>query len=170
MKDMHLFDSRGPYEIPVFSGPGGRCIDTNRLTSFWKKHEDCARARGCYIFSMRAGRGITPIYVGKATKGFEQECLNPRNLSHHYNPALIRAKKGTPVIFFLALPRTKGKPNEKLIAQLEKFLIKQATVVNSDLSNVHGTKPPRWGIRGVLRSPKGKQSDSAKMFKQSMHF
>jgi hypothetical protein len=45
-----------------------------------------------------------------------------------------------------------------MIAQAENFLIGQAQLKNPKLSNVHGKKPPAWGIKGVLRSGVGKPS------------
>ena len=54
---------------------------------------------------MRTGRGFRPIYVGKAVKQtFGKECFAPHKTGEHYNPALLDTLKGTPVIFFVALP------------------------------------------------------------------
>ena len=71
------------------------------------------RERGCYVFTIRAGRGATPIYVGKATKSFKQECLNPSN-RHKFSNGMADYKRGTPVLYFGDTRRKKGKltPNK----------------------------------------------------------
>lgn len=162
---MLLFEARGSYEVPCYKGVGGRSIDTERLNNFWSKHGGLQNRRGCYVFSIRAGRGFTPIYVGKATKTFKQECFTYHKLAH-YHRCLVDYAKGTPVMFFVLYPRVKGKTNHSVIRKLEEFLIRLGVDANLNLSNVKGAKTEEWGISGVLRSGKGQPSKSAQDFKQ----
>ena len=117
---------------------------------------------------MRAGKGFRPIYVGRATKSFKQECFASHKISSHYGPALLNAGKGTPVLFLAVLERTKGKVNKSAIKKVEFFLIQNAVKKNPDLSNVKGKKSEHWSIDGVIRSGKGKVSSSARLFKGAL--
>ena len=119
---------------------------------------------------MRAGRGFRPIYVGKAVKQtFGKECFAPHKTGEHYNPALLDTLKGTPVIFFVALPAHRGKPNAKRIADLESFLIQLGVARNPDLSNIRGRTEKQWSIKGVVRGRRGKPSASATALKRMLH-
>ena len=63
---MAEFLIEGPYEVPFEQRPGGRVILYN---DFWTQTDDLrdlAQERGCYVFAIRAGKGATPIYVGKS--------------------------------------------------------------------------------------------------------
>jgi hypothetical protein len=111
---------------------------------------------------------IRPIYVGKATKSFRQECFAPHKIACHYGPALSNAGKGTPVIFLVVLERKKGKVNKRAIAKVESFLIQNAMKKNPNLSNIKGKKEEHWIIEGVIRSGKGKTPSAAKKFKSAV--
>lgn len=109
-----------------------------------------AAERGCYVFAMR-NRGLTPIYVGKATRTFKQEVFNKPNL-HKYHNGFSNYAIGTPVMYFVVPQKTKGPANAKHIGELEDFLIQAGVAKNPDLQNVRGTQQPKWNIQGVLRS------------------
>jgi hypothetical protein len=114
-----------------------------------------------YVFCIRAGKGFTPIYVGKAAKqSFEAEAFTAHKLANHYNPAL-RKYRGTPVMFFVAYPKTKGKINEALIDQVETFFIDAAYKKNPELRNVRKKPECKWRIRGVVRAKSGEGKNSA---------
>src|SRR5580658_6073510 len=145
------FRTRGPFEI--------RLVKNKRLIRpgcpefrFKPKVDELASQRGCYLFAIRAGKGITPVYIGKATKNFKQECFAPSKIAYHYGPALLEYKKGRPALFLVVLKRTKGKVNKRAIAKVELFLIQNAMKKNSDLSNIKGKREERWSIGGVIRS------------------
>jgi hypothetical protein len=157
---MNLFDSFGPFTIPQEKGKGARYI-TEGCPKFWDQHSEFSEERGVYIFAVRAGKGIRPVYVGKATKRFKQECFASQKIARHYGPELAKIGKGTPVMFLLVAPRRESQKQARIISQAEKFLIGQAQLRNPNLSNVRGKKPPAWGIKGVLRSGQGKPSASA---------
>jgi hypothetical protein len=154
-----MFEVNGPYELPV---GGKRFLKPDELDQFWDGIKDMADKRGCYIFAVRAGGGVTPYYIGKTTRAFRDEALNPRNQVEFVQPILAE-RKGTPVLFLLTSPEKKGPTNKKHIDQLEKFLIQQALLVNEELKNIHGTKLPDWGIKGVYRGGQGNRSSAAKV-------
>lgn len=73
------FSVHGPFDIPTYRGRIGRIVRAEEGRSF-DEHSARAWRRGCYVFAMRSGRGITPTYVGKATKSFSQECFTADKL------------------------------------------------------------------------------------------
>jgi hypothetical protein len=125
-----------------------------------------AAEKGCYVFAIRS-RGLTPIYVGKATKTFKQETFNPTN-RHKYHNGFSEYAKGTPLMYFVVHPIQKGKTNSKQIGQIEDFLIQAGVAKNPDIQNIKGTTKPDWSINGVVRGTAGKRSsvevDFAKVF------
>lgn len=161
---MAAFAVEGPYEVPCVDKPGGKVI-SEELSSFWEKCKKVQNRRGCYVLAMRAGKGFTPLYVGKTSRTFDKECFTDHKLVH-YHHALSDYAKGTPVMFFIVLPRAKGKPNQKEIVEVEDFLIQVGRTANPDLRNIKGNVAPNWGIKGVIRGGKGKASQGAKQLKK----
>lgn len=82
---------------------GGRIITDENAKEFWQSHGKYANYRGCYIFGRSAGKGLTPGYVGKATKGLKQQIFTPDKMNK-YQKFLIKRKKGTPIFFFVLAP------------------------------------------------------------------
>lgn len=157
----------GPYKIPFERRRGGRVL---LHKEFWKQSddlEDLGSERGCYVFAVRAGRGARPIYVGKATKSFKQECLNPAN-KHKFADGLADYQKGTPVLYFVRHPPQRGKTNAKQIAEIENFLIQNALRRNADLQNIRGRQAPKWAIHGVIRGGQGKPTRAESEFRRLM--
>lgn len=162
-----IFSVIGPLKIPTYEGKAARSITDANVREFWDTHAGVAKHRGCYVFGIRAGKGFTPSYVGKATKTFKQEAFAPHKLTR-YQQALADYRKGTPIMFFVIAPKKKGAPNNKHIGQLEVFLIQAGLAANPDLLNIKGTKQESWGISGVLRGGKGKRSAAAHSFRALM--
>lgn len=163
-----IFSVDGPYSIPYYQGKSGRTLTDDNVSEFWETNPEIEKLRGCYVFGIRAGKGLTPGYVGRATKSFKQEVFSPHKLSR-YQQFLADYGKGTPVLFFLVAPTKKGALNKKNIAELERFLIQAGVEANSDLMNIKGTKKlEEWGIAGVFAGGKGKASADARAFKQMM--
>ncbi len=156
----------GPLKVPCYQGRVGRTITDKNIRDFWRKHAALSKGRGCYVFGIRTGGGLTPGYVGKATKLFKQETFAHHKITR-YQRFLVDYQKGTPVIFFITAAKKKGAPNSAHISQLETFLIHVALALNPELLNIKGTKVEQWAIVGVLRS-KGKPSKSAQQFKKLM--
>jgi len=164
-----IFGVHGPREVPVYQGKACRTISEENGKTFWLANVELASKRGCYVFGVRAGKGYTPGYVGKATKNFKQEVFAPHKLNR-YQQFLADYLKGTPVLFFLVAPTKKGAPNAVHIGELEDFLIQAAVKVNPDLQNVKGTKSAEWGIQGVLRGGQGKPGHGPKEFRRLLKF
>ena len=156
-----IFTVRGPHEVPfVAVKRRGRRIDRSRLDDFWAEAGELCDARGCYIVGVRAGRGLTPLYIGKSSRGFRHDLFATANI-RKYDQALAGYGRGTPVILFLV---QSGRDREtQSISELERFLIQTASIRNPQLLNVKGVRRQEWGIAGVYRSP-GRQSEAAKVF------
>lgn len=163
---MVVFEVKGPLNVPTYDGKAAKIVDSEALSAFWES-SGVEMRRGCYLFAVRASKGIRPIYVGRATKTFKQEVFTPHKLEK-YQRCLADIGKGTPVLFFVMAPTKKGKPNVKLIQAAEDYLIQTAVSRNPDLLNVKGTELENWGIAGVLRGGKGKASKAALAFKKTL--
>jgi hypothetical protein len=157
----------GPIKVPFYTGKGGRTITDDNIEDFWESNPKFAHRKGCYVFGIRAGKGNTPGYVGKATKSFKQEVFTGHKLSR-YHQFLVDYAKGTPVFFFLAAPVKKGKPNDKKISAIERYLISLGITANEDLLNERDTKALDWGIKGVVRGGKGKSTKGTQAFRLMM--
>jgi len=110
---------------------------------------------------------VKPIYVGRATRTFAQECFTPDKRGK-CNQALVDATRGTLILFLVAAPTTRGRPAEKQISLLEDFLIQVGVAANETLLNVHGTKKADWSLTGLIRSKQGRPSAAASAFKAAM--
>lgn len=162
--DLEVF---GPFEIPV---DRQKRIDDEQGRAFWKNAavHDLRDKQGCYFFAFRAGRGFAPWYVGKASKGFEQETFSDNKLKL-YGRAIARAGKGTPVLFFVAPQGAKKKIPTSELNDLERQMIQDALAENEALCNTQHTKNlPRWSIKGVVRAGRGKPTAQAKAFRTMM--
>lgn len=163
-----MFEPWGPLIVKAHrSRSGAKVIDKSTITAFWTDYSEFKNERGVYVFGLRAGRGLTPGYVGEATKSFGQEVFTNDKLAK-YGRFLAEYKKGNPILFFAVLPKKRGAPNATHIGDLEDFLIQAALTKNPDLQNVQGTKQAEWGIRGVLRSGKGNPGAAAKALKSML--
>ncbi len=165
---MTNFTISGPYRVPLYKGAAGRMVRAQEGTSFFTTYPAMANHVGCYVFGIRAGGGIMPVYVGKTTNRFDQECFQPTKLGK-YNECLTDYQKGTPVMFFVLHPVQSGPNNNTQIGKLEKFLIQLACVRNPKLLNVQGTASEDWAITGVIRNRPGHPSASARLFKSMLH-
>ena len=162
------FTVHGPFKVPVEPNKHGKMVAKD-LTAFWSGVGDIGTRRGVYVFGIRAGKGITPIYVGKTAKqSFEKEVFMAHKRADHYNPALLDYRRGTPVMFFVAHPTGKGAVNNTLIDKIESFLIDVASTKNPGLSNVRKKPDHKWRIRGVVRSKAGEATRATGGFKKAV--
>jgi hypothetical protein len=158
------FTVSGPFTVPTLRDGGGKRVDKKQLSGMWETvaAETSPDGQGCYIFAMRAGKGALPVYVGKATRSFRQECFSTDKLLKLTN-AMTSYRSGTPILFLIRQERHKGKPNLKAIRALEEFLVQNALARNPDkLQNVHFTKRLSWSITGVFRTVPGKPTLAAR--------
>ncbi|HEX4130583.1 MAG TPA: hypothetical protein VHZ24_11095 [Pirellulales bacterium] len=163
---MIKFSVDGPYEIEPIHEVGGKLIEKSAVERFWADESKAhiSEAVGCYVFGFRAGKGMVPAYVGQSKTGFRNECFDHHKLTH-YNTALVKKKKGTPVMFFVY--KTEGSKHEfeACIDRVEYLLIQYALTRNHELSNVHVAD---WCIQGVYRGSRGKPSESALLFRKML--
>lgn len=159
-KSMSEFIVSGPHPVPVYKGKVGRIVRAEEGVKFFTHHPSLKAKNGCYVFAMRSGGGIMPMYVGKATKNFGQECFSSHKLGK-CNEILANYSKGTLVIFLFESPSGKKAPTYQ-IDLLENFLIQSALSVNDELLNIKKTKQEKWSIRGLIRSSAGKPTLAAK--------
>ncbi len=161
-RNMTSFNVHGPFEVTFEKRKGGRTLV---FDDFWSQNSNAhylATECGCYVFAIR-NRGLTPIYIGKATKTFEQETFNATN-RHKYHNGFSAYAKGTPVMYFVVHPKQQGPTNKKDIKEIENFLIQAGVATNPNLQNVKGTQQPSWSIKGVIRSGAGKRKATEKQF------
>jgi hypothetical protein len=160
-----------PFDIDCDKASKGskRHIGKEHTKKFWDKEANVyATKQGCYIFALKASKGYTPWYVGKATKGFKQECFNPLNLNR-YNEVLFKGRRGKPVIFFIARGGHKNKVPAGIVDELETYLIQTAFGKNPDILNRAKTGKPNWRIKGAVRAGRGKPDMTAKAFTTMMN-
>jgi hypothetical protein len=148
----------GPFEAGCWiNDRGTKHIEAEHGREFFEQWEPLRKARGCYIFAIRSGRGIRGAYVGKATKGFGQEVFAVDKLQK-YNTALHMWGHGTPVIFFIVMPRRSR--SGKVIKDVEEYLIRSVKRAWPDILNKHHTGADDWEICGVTADHPGRLSAS----------
>ena len=170
-----FYETYGEFEVPYPKAKKGKALDFSKeaLNEFWgdidEKHPGLSAALGCYIFAIRAAKGIRPWYVGQTKKSFKDECFQP-DKKVHYNNVLNDIAKGTPVMILVARRTPKGKLAKALPLKeadfVEQLLISQAISKNSNLVNTKNTSfIKNINLPGVLNSPKGKPAPGAKLLK-----
>jgi hypothetical protein len=169
-KPVKMFDVYGPFPVTRIKGKKGQRISRDQRFLFWDEHTEAENLRervGCYVFAIRAAKGIRPVYVGKTIKSFEKEIFQDHKILK-YNEELMDIVSGTPVMFFVVHPDGRGIPNSKMIGDMEDFLIQVAVAKNPSLRNIRGVAQKAWGIQGVLRAGKGSTTKSSSQFKKAM--
>ena len=158
---------------------GGKLtLDFSResLDSFWEgvehKRSGLPLGAGCYLYAVRAAKGIRPWYVGQSKAAFERECF-----AHHkqsiYREVMDDTAKGTPVLFLIARMTPTGRLAKSVPKEeadfVERKLIHDATNANPQLKNSHNTRfVMALEIPGVLNSPQGMPSDAVKDLKVAL--
>ena len=153
--------------------------DKASLNSFWANLDarlegEVSEGIGCYIFSVRAGRGVLPWYVGKAEKqSFRSECFAAHKLNHYNN--IVASRRGTPLLTLVAkyTPTDRlvkpGNSDHRDISFLETMLISAAIRRNPEVFNVRDTKLLReMTVPGMLNTPPGKAHSSVASFRDLM--
>ncbi|MGA2340135.1 MAG: hypothetical protein ABSF75_09590 [Terracidiphilus sp.] len=161
------FEPYGPFKLPRSNGDFDRTPEKKR--AFWKKVETQAPslpdAVGCYIFALKAGRGIRPWYVGKTEKAsFKRQTWHPLIYGE-----VIRTHNGTPMLFLIAALTPEGrfkKPTTRRsmsISALEEMLIETCLQRNKKLVNKIATRFPKTlHVPGYLNDPPGRQTKNAR--------
>jgi hypothetical protein len=150
----------------------GVVIDKKKESKLWEevdeKRHGLSNTIGCYVFGIRAGKGVKPWYVGKAEKSsFRKETLADHKLLK-YVLALQNRARGTPVIYLLAKETTggrlakSGKNGSRSIQALEEMLIGTCLLRNSKLLNKNNTKRHKIEVPGYMNESPGARSTSAR--------
>ncbi len=161
----------GAFEVPRKRRKGGSLtldFSKNALALFWDVVEETRpelrEGAGCYLFAVRAGKGITPWYVGQSKGAFEKECF-ALHKQRIYRDVMDDRAKGTPILFLVARMTPRGKLSKRVRPSeadfVERKLIHDAANANSKLKNIHhATLVKTVRIPGVLNSPKGRRTDA----------
>ena len=172
------FDIHGPFWIERRNGIIASTATDRR--EYWEWVDGyvpgLSGACGCYIFTINAGRGRLPWYVGKAERQtFKNECYSAHKIINY--TTAIAGRKGTPELFFIPqLTRkggfrkpTQGQNGRKAIVALESLLIGMALSKNPELQNIKGTRMFRdLEVAGLINSNKKKNAHDAKMLREAM--
>ena len=173
------YDVFGAFEVHRKpSKAGKRTLDFSRhaLTSFWEKVDGAVMGlrsgAGCYLFAVRAARGIKPWYVGQSKGAFEQECFALHKQAI-YREVMDDRAAGTPILFLIARMTPTGKLSKRVPEAEARFveqrLIHDATNANPELKNSHNTRfVKNLEIPGVLNSPQGQPSEAVKGLKVAL--
>jgi len=167
------FELFGPFFLePSKNNKGSKFIQTGDIHNFWKVVAESGEnilpeKQGCYVFSIKAGSGFKPWYIGKTSKqSFRQEVFNGNNINK-FNAVLFNNTHGRLAFYFIAKAGNKKTVSNPDAARIEKLLISYAVKKNENLLNIHYTKDSGIRIKGVINS-KGKQSQDQIRFKTMM--
>lgn len=149
-------------------------LDKESKKKFWEnislQYPGLSEACGCYVFAIKAGKGVKPWYVGKTGKQvLSKEVFTPHK--EKIFQSVVAKRKGTPILFFIPLLTNQNRfskkrnTNHRGISFLENLLIGACINKNSRLSNVQKTKYLReMVVPGFLNSPKRKYSREEREF------
>jgi hypothetical protein len=178
----HNYTIHGPFEI---------CKKKNGLVDrsqraqkeFWDQVQKEVKladaslpsACGCYLFAIRAGKGLKPWYVGIAQKqAFRDECFAIQKINA-YNDA-IADRRGKPLLFLIAKRTPKGKMakpgrnGHRDASFLEDVLIATARKRNPKLMNVKKTKfLKEMCVPCIMNTPRGHPTQSEKEFERALY-
>lgn len=170
-----FFKVYGPLKLNL--PPDSKLITKETLTSLIAEVEETeeglSKACGCYVFGVRASKGIVPWYVGQTNKELVKEALNSTNMGH-YN-RVMEKKTGTPVLFLVPkftptgrFGRSTSKPS-KAITFLEEWLIANALKKNQKLINSKKTFfIKNVHVTGILNATHGTATVSSSKLKKTL--
>ena len=101
----------GPFALPT-DDKNNLDFTLNGRKRFWSEAKeetgyDLQNGWGCYLYVVRAGKGITPWYVGQSKGPFSREVF-ATNKQERYNSVHDSYQKGTSMLFLITR-FTKGK-------------------------------------------------------------
>lgn len=154
----------------------GRVFAPDVVKDILRKYKQYTDSYGCYIYSIKAGRGFSPIYVGSATR----QCLGKEAFdSDKFLKCLqhIAGYKKCSLQITFVVPRDKidtnvdtrrGRCPRKTIGKLEKVLTAIAFRKNQNLINKQNLCLADFFINGVLNSDSGRPRKEVSAFKSMM--
>jgi hypothetical protein len=176
------YSIHGPFELKRSKGFKNKKVGVDYTKEakkeFWNivgnRVPDLPSACGCYLFAIKASKGIKPWYVGLAEKQiFQKECFGLQKINI-YTTVINKCGKGTPILFLIAKRTNKGKfvnPSKnghKDIQYLETILIGTAMEKNPNLMNIKKTKYLKEMCVPGLINTKKKLSLSEHKFKMAI--
>jgi hypothetical protein len=174
------FDVAGPFKIDRFTKM--RIITRQSKASLRaeleKWDEGLSEACGCYVFGVRAGKGIRPFYAGQSLRrSILEEAMNSSNINK-YNEVLGNRGGGSPVLFVLPWltasreryrKKGKGKHGSRTLDFLEDWLIGTALQKNPKLINNKQTRFLRQvHVTGVFNAKHGEATWESGKFNAMM--
>lgn len=159
--------------VELVKGVSGRTFSMESVKRILMRHKKYAECYGCYIYSIKAGRGFTPIYVGSATRqSLGKEAFNSDKLVKCMNH-LTGYKKGSLQITFIvpkdkvdnSMSTRRGRRPSKIIECMEKALTAVAYRKNKSLENKHNRCVSGFFINGALNSNAGRPRKEVVAFK-----
>ena len=163
-------------DVGLVKNKCGRKFSEEAIENILCKYKDYSDCYGCYIYSVKAGKGFTPIYVGSATRqtlGEEAFTSDKRLKCLQY---MSEYGKGSLHITFV-VPKDKidssmgtrrGRYPTKTIECLEKVLIAVAYRKNKHLMNKQNRCLSNFFINGALNSDAGRPREEVVKFKDMM--
>lgn len=83
---------------------------------------------GCYVFSLRTGRGSKPYYVGMTVSSFKGEVFQYHKILDHYQQ-IVKRHKGTPTMTFVSL--VDGSEPTQDSSLYKRFRVTERTTVKA---------------------------------------
>lgn len=162
---MAKFIVKGPIEVPTKKqAGGGKHIDQSGVDKLVEKHATLEKM-GCYIFSLKAGKGSKPLYVGKTARTIIKEAFSDRNRLY-VGIKFSEHRRGTLQIWTIT-PVGRGRAPVNEIKDIEKEITEIASIKNPDLINTQNrAKKRNWSIEGVVQPKPGPRSTEAKGFRK----
>ena len=147
--------------------------------------EGLSDACGCYVFGVKASKGIVPWYVGQANKtALVKEALNSTNREKYNSvmtksdgPTAMAKRHGTPILFLLPNLTPQGRFAKKTsksnglesINFLEEWLIASALQKNPEMINDKKTYFLRnICVTGLFNGERGKATKSSSELKRAL--
>ena len=165
MAEFQVTDSFDIRTTPVRLG--GKHISNENIKAFWQDASEYETKHGCYIFSMRAGRGTRPWYVGKASSlTLEKECFSLHKINIYNN--VVGNNRGVPTLTFVIPKPSRGRTPQVEIDEIEEYLIGFAASRNMNLANKRKLPNQKWSIQGVVPGSVGAPGAAVTAFKTLM--
>ena len=163
---MTSFNVRGWFGIEYEKRKGGRTLVFDNFWSEGSKANHLADERGCYVFAVKTGRGLEPIYVGKATKTFKQETFNPAN-KHKYHDGFSEYAKGLPLMFFVVHPDQKARQTKSRSKRSNSSSFRLVLLRTPDFKMYEGRTAPNGVFVGLFAAAgKGKRTKAEGAFRR----
>lgn len=168
----------GPFELPRHLRSRLIPRSPEALRPFWDEVVEVSEqglpdACGCYVFAVRAGRGVKPWYVGQTNRqSFRIECLTEHKRGT-YNDVLGQ-RRGAPLLYLFARRTATGrrfcKPSTRGYRDvdfLENTLIQIALRRNRRLCNSRNTKMIRkMVVPGIMNPARGNPGEPVTALKE----